>query len=332
MSGPGKANVPGAEMPLMQDLAVVIVSWNVKALLRQCLLSLSASTASSSPSCQIIVVDNASTDGSVDMVRGDFPGVTLIANPSNSGFVQGCNQGAAASNSRYILLLNPDTEVIGDALPLMVDYMDGHPAVGVLGPRLLFPDGQVQSSRRRFPTVATAFFESTVLQQWFPRHRLLSRYYMLDTSDDATQEVDWVTGACMCIRREAWDQVGPLDTDLFMYSEELDWCCRAKQAGWRAVYYPEAAVVHHEGQSSGQVVAARHVYFQSSKVHYFRKHHGAFWSEALRIFLLATYGYQLVIEAAKWLVGHKRALRRERIAAYRQVLSSGLRVRAEAQS
>lgn len=317
---------------MAQDVAVVIVSWNVKALLRRCLASLQSACARSSLSCQVIVVDNASSDGTAETVRHEFPAVTLIANERNLGFVGGCNQGAAASDGRYILLLNPDTEVVGDAVQAMVGYMDAHADVGVLGPRLLFPDGRVQSSRRRFPSLATALIESTVLQQWFPRSSLLRRYYMLDRSDDETQDVDWVTGACMCIRREAWDQVGPLDPSLFMYSEELDWCRRARNKGWRAVYLPTATIIHHEAQSSGQVVAARHIYFHSSKVYYFHKHHGAIRGEVVRWFLLATFAYQLVLESAKWLLGHKRALRRERIAAYWRVLRSGLRTRDEVQA
>ncbi len=259
------------------------------------------------------------------MVRQRFPAVTLIASDSNLGFARANNAGVALSNGRYILLLNPDAEVIGDALLTMTAYMDSHADVGALGPRLLFPNGQVQSSRRRFPTLATAFLESTVLQQCFPRNRILQRYYVLDRGDDEEQDVDWVIGACLFIRRQAWEQVGPLDESFFMYSEELDWCRRLRTAGWRVVYIPWATVVHHEGQSSIQVVPARHIHFQSSKVLYFSKCYGAPAGEALRLFLLATYAYQLSLEAVKWVLGHKRPLRRERILAYLRVLRSGLR-------
>ncbi|MEM4724027.1 MAG: glycosyltransferase family 2 protein, partial [Candidatus Hadarchaeum sp.] len=144
-------------------------------------------------------------------------------------------------------------------------------------------------------------------------------------------DVDWVTGACLLIRRQAWEQVGPLDEGFFMYSEELDWCRRLKKAGWRVVYIPWAEIIHHEGQSSSQVVPARHIYFQSSKVRYFRKHHGLLAGEILRFFLLATYVYQLLMESIKWLVGHKRPLRRERIIAYLQVLRSRLLAQGEVQ-
>ena len=310
---------------LLHDLSIVIVSWNVRDLLQRCLISL---RACHEPECETIVVDNASSDGSPDMVRRQFPQVKLIASESNLGFVRANNLGAAAGTGRYILLLNPDTEFL-DGIAAMVNYMDGHPDVGVLGPRLLFPDGRVQPSRRRFPTLATAFLESTVLQNWFPRHRVLQDYYAQEKTDDEEQDVDWLVGACLLIRRTSWDQVGPLDENIFMYSEELDWCHRARDAGWRVVYVPWANVLHHEGQSSEQVIAARHIYFQSSKVYYFRKYYGALAGEALRWFLLATYAFQLVAEAAKWLVGHKRALRQERVVAYLHILRSGLRIRGE---
>ncbi len=315
--------------PASTDLSVIIVSWNVRPLLQRCLSSVVESCARDALACEIIVVDNGSSDGSVDMVREHFPGVQLIAADSNLGFTRGNNEGAAKSQGRYILLLNPDAEVTGDALRTMIAYMDAHGDVGALGPKVLFPDGSAQPSRRRFPTMATAFLESTILQQWFPNNRVLSHYYMLDRSEDEEQDVDWVIGACLLIRRQAWEQVGPLDEAFFMYSEELDWCHRAKCAGWRVAYLPVAVVIHHEGQSSIQVVPARHIYFQGSKVLYFRKHRGILASEILRIFLLGTYVYQLCLEAAKWLLGHKRPLRRERIIAYLRVLRSGLRARGE---
>ena len=319
----------------MVDLSVVIVSWNVCDLLRRCLASVLGASqpadddlapmSDSEPSIEIIVVDNASTDGSPEMVRAEFPQVRLIANPDNRGFTAGNNQGLVESTGRFLLLLNPDTEIVGAALSTMMAYMDAHPEVGALGPRLCYPDGSLQPSRRRFPTLATALVESTVVQEWWRDNPLLRRYYMADTPDEAIQPVDWVVGACLLVRREVYDQVGGLDEGFFMYSEEMDWCKRIQDAGWKVVYLPTARVIHHEGKSSEQVVPARHIHFQSSKVRYFRKHHGALPAEALRAFLLATYGYQLTREGFKWLVGHKRPLRAERVRAYRQVLRSGLR-------
>ena len=306
----------------MFDLTVIIVSWNVRDLLRRCLQSI---LKAEDLQLEIVVVDNASSDGSPEMVRDEFPQVHLVANDENRGFTAANNQGLALSQGRALLLLNPDTEAIGDALVTMLEYMQAHPEAGMVGPRLLYPDGSLQSSRRRFPTFATALVESTVVQEWWRDNAILRRYYMLDTADEAVQAVDWVVGACLLVRRECYEQIGGLDEGFFMYSEELDWCRRAKTAGWEVIYLPTATILHHEGKSSEQVVPARHIHFQSSKVRYFRKHHSHWQAEALRWFLLATYLYQAGREGLKWLLGHKRPLRAERLKAYRQVLRSGLR-------
>jgi hypothetical protein len=323
----------------MVDLSVVIVSWNVRNLLQDCLQSIERSQTQLSseqsvspdtsprawqPRIEIIVVDNGSRDGSVEMVRDGFPSVHLIANPDNRGFPAANNQGIRRAEGRYILLLNPDTEIVGGALNKLVAFADEHPGVGMVGPQLLNPDGSIQSSRRRFPDLATAFLESTWLEPFAPR-RVLDRYTIMDRPDDEIQAVDWITGAAMLARREAIEEVGPLDEGFFMYSEELDWCRRFREAGWGIVYLPTAQIVHHMGRSSEQVVAARHIHFQTSKVRYFRKYSGSLTAELLRWFLLANYVWQIGLEGAKWLVGHKRPLRAQRIAAYREVLNSGLR-------
>jgi len=161
----------------MPDLSIVIVNWNVRDLLRRCLHSILAD----SHTCplEIIVVDNGSSDGSVEMVQAEFPDIHLIANAENRGFPAANNQGLAVAQGRYALLLNPDTEVVGDALATLVAFADAHPDVGMVGPQLLYPDGSIQSSRRRFPTLATGFFESTWLEKYAPR-RLLERYECLD--------------------------------------------------------------------------------------------------------------------------------------------------------
>jgi len=257
------------------------------------------------------------------MVRAEFPNVRLIVNTINRGYAGGNNDGIAAAAGRYVMILNPDTRIVGNAPEVMVGFADAHPDAGVIGPQLLNPDGSVQSSRRRFPTLITALFESTWLQSLAPR-RVLRRYYVLDRPDDEVQEVDWVTGACFLVRRQVIEQVGGLDEGFFMYSEELDWCRRIRQAGWKIVYLPRAQVIHYVGQSSDQVSAQRHLYFQTSKVRYFRKHHGMMAAGILRAALLAMYTWQLVLEATKGALGHKPQLRRERVRTYWQVLRSGL--------
>ncbi len=308
------------------DLSVIIVSWNVADFLRRCLESLREEAARlGTLSLETIVVDNASSDGTQEMMRASFPEVRLIANQDNRGFTGANNQGIAASGGRYLLLLNPDCELMPGALRAMADQMDSDSRVGVTGPQLLNTDGSHQSSRRRFPTLLTALIESTVLQGYFPHARVLRRYYCEDLPDDETREVDWVVGACFMIRRQAIEEVGTLDEGFFMYSEEMDWCFRIKQAGWKVVYLPVARVVHHYARSSSQDLPHQHIRFQTSKCRYFAKHHGGFQAGLLRSFLWLTYLFQLGREGAKYVLGHKRALRRQRLGLILQVLRSGLR-------
>jgi N-acetylglucosaminyl-diphospho-decaprenol L-rhamnosyltransferase len=324
--------MPDAPSP---DLSIIIVSWNVCELLRACLASLTTddrrlTTAGSSSvvrrpsSTEIVVIDNASSDGSADMVAADFPQVRLIANAENRGFTGGNNQGIAGAQGRYIFFLNPDTVVMDDALSTMVSHMEEHHDVGVVGPELRYGDGSLQSSRRRFPTLGSALFESTPLAWHWPDNPWARRYRMEDRQASEGEEVDWLVGAALLTRRTVLDQVGGFDEGYFMYSEELDWCRRVKAAGWRVVYLPSARIVHYEGKSSEQAGVARHIRFQTSKVRYFRKFHGRPAAEALRAFLLSAFAAETVLEALKWLLGSKRALRRERMAAYAQLLRSGL--------
>ena len=304
------------------DLSIIIVSWNVRDLLRACLRSIDAGRGELR--LEVIVVDGGSHDGSPEMVAAEFPWVKLIARPDNVGFPKGNNIGMSEANGRTLLLLNPDTEIIGDALTALLNFLDSQPDVGVVGPQLLNSDGTVQSSRRRFPTLATGLFESTWLETVAPR-AILDHYYAADLPDDATADVDWLMGACLLIRREIYEAVGGMDEDYFMYSEELDYCRRIKEAGWRVVYLPAAQVTHHAGKSSEQAVAARHIAFQRAKLRYFWKFHGRLPAHFLRIVLLLNYLCQIILEAAKGVLGHKRPLRWQRVAIYWQVLRTGLR-------
>ena len=300
----------------MVDVSVVIVSYNTAGLLRRCLASVGAEDCT-----EVFVVDNGSTDGSRELVAAEFPAVRLLANERNVGFSRGNNQALRLASGEFVLLLNPDAELAPGALRLMADYARRHWDVGVVGPRLLYPDGQVQSSRRRFPTRGVLFVESTVLQRWVPNLGWLRRYYVADRSADECQEVDWVVGACLLVRGEVVRQVGLFDERFFMYSEELDWCRRIRLAGWRVVYLPDAMVVHHEAKSSEQNLARRNIVFNDSKCRYAAKHFGWGWALALRAFIIMSFTYQLLEEAAKLAVGHKPALRRERLSMLRSVIA-----------
>ncbi|MCX7853027.1 MAG: glycosyltransferase family 2 protein [Caldilineales bacterium] len=304
-------------------VSILIVSWNVRDYLLRCLASLAA--GADGLSYEVIVVDNASRDGTVAAVQAQFPAVRVMANATNRGFTAGNNQALAVARGAFFFLLNPDTEVQPDAIAELHRFLVAHPDVGIVGPRLLYPDGSLQSSRRRFPTLATLFTESTVVQEYLPGLAVFRRYTLADVSPDRPQPVDWVVGAAMLVRREVYEQIGGLDEGFFMYAEEMDWCRRAQAAGWKVAYDPAAVVIHHEARSSEQVAAARLIYFFGSRVRYARKYFGAGWAEALRLWLLVTFVWQWLREAGKWLVGHKRSLRAARMAAYAQVLRSGLR-------
>jgi GT2 family glycosyltransferase len=215
--------------------------------------------------------------------------------------------------------------VQGDALGTLVDYLHAHPAVGAAGPCLLNPDGSVQSSRRRFPTLAAGLFESTPWAWHWPSNPAARRYAMEDVPPATAGPVDWVTGAAILVRGRALAAVGGFDTGFFMYAEELDLCRRLKDAGWATHFCPAARIVHLEGQSSGQVVPARHLHFCRSRVRYFRKHHGALAAELVRLNLRAGYAVEWGIEGLKGLLGHRTALRRARMQAYAAVLRDGLK-------
>jgi hypothetical protein len=311
-------------MAHLSQLSIIIVSWNVRDLLAACLASLPRGP-------QVIVVDNASADGSAEMVATRFPDACLLANTENRGFTGGNYDGLKRASGSYVLFLNPDTVADEDALPLMFDYMDAHPDVGVVGPQLRYADGTLQSSRRRFPTLAMALLESTPLAWHWPpsRNPWARRYHMEDLPAAGEQEVDWLVGAALMTRREVLDQVGGFDEGYFMYSEELDWQRRVKQAGWKVVYLADAIITHYEGKSSEQVVAARHIRFNRSKVRYFEQHHGSGVGMFLRLALLAMFALEWVLEAAKYLLGSQRTMRRSRMAAYQELLHSGLRTEIE---
>jgi GT2 family glycosyltransferase len=328
--------------PARLDLSIIIVSWNVRELLRGCLSSLHAcpelqlipgadapARSGDALTAEILVVDNASADGSADMVAGSFPDVRLICNRENRGFTGGNNQGLALARGDCVLLLNPDTITPPGALRSMVRALHALPGTAVLGPELRYADGSLQSSRRRFPTLAMAMAESTPLSWHLPeRLNRWSRAYHMDDiplpAAGSTQPVDWLVGAALLMRRDALAQVGGFDVGYFMYSEEMDWCRRAADAGWQRVFLAGVSITHYEGKSSEQVVAERHIRFQTSKVRYFRKFHGALAAEALRAFLLASFALEWLIDGGKWLAGHRRSLRAQRLSAYAELLRSRL--------
>ena len=305
------------------SLSVIVVSFNVRELLVHCLESLTSDLAGLA--AEVVVADNASIDGTVDAVRQRFPRVRVLENDRNLGFGAANNQALKITSGQAVLFLNPDTEMRPGAASTLVRHMTEHPDVGVVGPRLHYPNGIIQSSRRSFPTPLTGLIESTIVQRWFPKTGLLRRYYRDGNSDDQTQDVDWLVGACLLARRETIDRVGGFDERFFMYSEELDWCYRVREDGWRIVYLPDAEVIHHEGRSSEQNRARRSQTFLESKSRFYEKRFGADVGRALRICLLALTFVEAAEELAKLCVGHRVALRWERLRAFAHVSAYQIR-------
>jgi len=222
---------------------------------------------------EVIVVDNDSEDDSVAAVEKCFPQVILIVNPRNLGFAAGNNVGIQASRSRYIMLLNTDTLVHEGALERIVRFLDEHPDAGIVGPKLLNSDGSLQYSCRHFPTLGAGFFRNTFLGRLFPQNRFARDYLMTDWDHSETRVVDWVSGACMAVRREMIEEVGLLDEGFFMYCEDVDWCYRAKQAGWKTYYYPGAVVTHAIGRSTDLAPNRMIMQFHKSMYRFYRKHY-----------------------------------------------------------
>ncbi len=283
----------------MLDLGIVIVSWNTRDLLRDCLKSVQASAGVTT---RVIVVDNASADGSADMVRQEFPDVTVIANTDNLGFPAANNQGFRALGfeqgcgddvPRYALALNPDTVLPPDALRDMVAYMDADERIGAAGPRLVMLDGQLDMAcRRSFPTPEISFYRMVGLSSLFPHSRRFGRYNMTYLDPDIETEVDSVVGAFMMVRRAAIQRVGLFDDVFFMYGEDLDWAYRIKQAGWIVMYNPRVTVLHIKRAASRQSKRAQREFYRAMLIFY-RKHYRAtttWWLHSLIMMGLAVKG------------------------------------------
>lgn len=268
----------------MTDLAIIIVNYNTGQLLRDCLTSIRQSHHQLN--LQVIVVDNASPDDSVAMVRAEFPEVTLIVNEMNGGFAWANNRGLqqagfAADGTpqpdapRYVLLLNPDTILPPTALVDMVIFLDGQPQIGAAGPKLVLPDGQLDlACRRAFPTPEVSFYRMTGLSKLFPRSRRFGRYNMTFVDPDTLTEVDAVVGAFMMVRREAIAQAGLLDETYFMYGEDLDWAYQIKAQGWQIYYNPAVTVTHIKRAASRHSSKAQVEFYRAMDIFY-RKFYAA---------------------------------------------------------
>jgi GT2 family glycosyltransferase len=234
--------------PQTLDLSVVIPSYNTCKLIERALRTVTE--ASKDLDVEIIVVDNASNDGSQEMIEEKFPGVRLIKNDNNLGFAGANNMAFRQSEGRHVLLLNSDTLVRPDTLRCLVEFLDTHPEAGAVGCKILNPDGTFQHDcRRGFPTPMAAIYKLSGLSRLFRNNPRFARYNLTYLDPDELSEVDALSGSCMMVRRQVLEQVGFLDEDYFMYGEDLDWCFRMRQGGWRIYYVPTTTIIHFRGRS-----------------------------------------------------------------------------------
>jgi GT2 family glycosyltransferase len=277
------------------DASIIIVNWNTRDLLADCLESIAANAPTYS--YEIIVVDNASADDSVAMIKARFPHIALIENSGNPGFAQANNQAINRSSGRYILLLNPDTVVLPDALDNLIAFMDRHPHAGAAGSRLFSADGSLQASCYPYPTLFRELWRLFHMDAIHP----IAEYDMGRWSVDAPREVEAIQGSCFMLRREALDQVGLLDENFFMYSEEVDLCLRIRQGGWPLYWVPQSRVIHYGGQSSKLVADEMFLQLYRGKVQYFRKHTKPLKVALYKLVLLAAASARVAVAPIAWL-------------------------------
>jgi len=271
----------------MSDLSIVIVNWNTKDLLIQCLKSLKWTLQRLE--MEVFVVDNGSTDGSKEAVRAEFPEVVLIDNPLNLGFAKANNQAMRLLKGKYALLLNPDTQVKEGAIETLKAFMDHHPEAGVVGPQLLNGEGSKQNSIANFPSLATELLNKSFLRWLFP-----GRFPGKERTYSDPIEVDSVIGACMMVRRETMEQVGLLDEGYFLFLEETDWCFRMKKAGWKVFHYPRAELYHFQGKSAEQDKKRARVEYYRSRYLFFKKNRGVWQWVILLVGLMIKLGIEFV--------------------------------------
>ncbi len=261
---------PGQEhAPALRQFDVSIVSWRTRELLRACL----ASVARQPEVARVIIVDNASGDGTTEMVRSEFPEVHLIANSENRSYAAANNQAIRAGDAPFVLLLNPDTKVMEGALTVMLRIFEEEERVGAVAPQLVWPDGRIQPSCRSFPEPAAVLFDAFGLSRLFSRSKTFGRYRMTFWDHNSRRDVDQPMASALALRRSALDEIGLFDESFPLYFNDVDLCYRLRQGGWRVVFEPRSRVVHHHGQSTRQVKAKAVVESHRSLIQFYRKHY-----------------------------------------------------------
>lgn len=253
------------------DLTITIASWNTREILRSCLQSLEA--VRDEAAIEVVVFDNASEDGSPDMVRDDFPAVTLLKSDANLGFGAAHNRAMAVGGGRFFMPFNSDALMLPGAIPALLQFAQERPKAGFIGPKIQNPDGSLQYSCRRFPTIEAALFRNTFLGRLFPNNRFTREYLMQEWPHDEPRQVDWLSAAAVMVRREMVEQIGGFDERFFMYCEDVDWCLRAHEAGWENWYVPSAVVKHTIGRSTDIVANKMIRVFHKSMWLFYKKHY-----------------------------------------------------------
>ena len=275
-------------------LSIVIVNYNVKAFLQQALESLLKATAGIQS--EIIVVDNHSVDGSVEMLKAEYPQIRLIANSENLGFAKANNMALKDVTGEYVWLLNPDTLVQEDTPEKLIATMEAENSIGMLGCKILNDDGSLQlACRRSFPTPWVAFTKLLGLAKIFPNSKWFGKYNLTHLDENQAYDVDAISGSCMFVRKTALDEVGFLDEKFFMYGEDLDWCFRFGEKGWRVHYTPSTSIVHYKGESSKVVAWDSLTHFYQAMEIFSKKHFSSsnrlplYWLLRGGIFIFITF-------------------------------------------
>jgi GT2 family glycosyltransferase len=266
------------------DLSVIVLNWNTKVETRACLESILGQAFKHE--VEVIVADNASSDGSREMLATEFPQVRVVAHSTNLGFCAGNNRAVPGTKGRYVLFLNSDTVITEGAFDAMLDFADENPDIGILGPKLLNEDGSLQYSCRRFPNLGAGFFRNTPLGRLFPNNRFTQDYLMTDWDHASVRDVDWVSGAALMIRRDALEKTGGFDEGFFMYCEDVDLCYRVHEMGMRVVYFPFAVIYHIIGRSTNQVPTRMTYAFHRSMYRFYKKHYAAKTPLLIRPFII----------------------------------------------